>query len=228
MAVYHTAYLFRRSVFVEQFTPYLNASQNAESYQRLRSRVIYLLETNPVVVQLAGEYGGWDAKGFSEVTNNPIYTNADIGFCFVFLLYSSLWGTNSVELGLGEYNNIVLLRNLLLAHKWSKNDVNLLIDADRFQHFPTEFESTHGSSLYFGQTYGQYIRTGSTSAQLGWLDVLRARPLLEKLKQSRPRTLFERSLDRDFEDIQTVIHRAQEMLNYAVQHDTDLCIVISG
>ena len=228
MAITHEAYLFQESTFVSRVSPFLDACENEETYQRLRHEVIHILETNIHVQELANIYGAWDVKGIIDLDpGGPPYTEVDVGFYFTFMLYSSLDDLGSTRIGLGKHENVRLVEQTLASLGWEEADIDLIRKGKSFQHFPRKWLADTVEAKGHGK-YWEHINPQSTSGSIGWLGLSDLTTLLVKLRRDETRLAEKELSARELRPVEAVYKLAKTMVEHAVEQDKALCIILSG
>jgi hypothetical protein len=239
MTIIHEAYLFRPDDFAREILPYAKAlATSPDGKKLLLDAVIDRFENSSSISWLAMEYGGWDVSCVYDARysyENPAEAQPggqlNVGRLLVFMMYGYLHPVPS-QLGLGGLWGL-MEKVLRYPLDWHSSDTSSLIHGHSFGYFAQlwirdELDTTDTQGNYAsGLGYWESITTGSTAAQVGWLDYPDVRRFLAKLTKEEP-TLPNVKTSHDVGSVRQVYHDTLRMLRSASEAESGLCIITSG
>ncbi|MEO8289229.1 MAG: hypothetical protein ABI670_22710 [Chloroflexota bacterium] len=239
MTIIHEAYLFRPDNFAREILPYAKALANSSDGEKLLlDHVIERFDNIPTISELAMEYGSWNVSDLYDAKylyESPPEAHgggrANVGRLLVFMIYGYLHPVPS-QFGLGgRWGLMEEVLNYPLG--WHSSDTASVIHGHSFGFFAqswianeldtTDIQVTIPPSL----GYWEKVTTGSTAAQIGWLDYPDVKRFFDKLAREESK-LPGIKTPHDPSRIEQVYHDTLQMLRSASEEECGLCIITSG
>lgn len=235
MSLVHGAYLFESEVFLRKANSIFETLDSKEQgYAKLRQEALEIFAQNHQVRALLEEYGGWSKSAIE--TQFPIdkpHCSDDITFWLMINLFQHLEfnkGESTHQMGLGP--TFLSLNRALEILGWQRDQRELLIWGHEFKHLPTlgpqQSQQRPENNERSAQIW-QHLRPFSTGGRVGWLsanDVVRLFGDLQATEVTPAVTLGMGS--NEVEGVSKVFELAAQMLLWAQDKKTGLCLIVSG
>jgi hypothetical protein len=239
MSIIHEAYLFRPGDFAREVLPYAKALANSpDGIKLLLDHTIERFEESTSIRALVTEYPGWDIHQLYNdkyAYENPAEAQQGGRLNVVYLLVSMIYGhlhPVPSQLGLGGLWGLMeeVLKGPL---RWHSTDAASVIHGHSFGYFAqlwiaNELGATDNqAAIPPSLDYWEHVTTGTTFAQIGWLDYPDVRRLLDKLAREESKLpIIETPHDPGY--IRQAYDDTLKMLRAAKEAGCGLCIITSG
>jgi len=232
MAIIHEAYLFKPSDFARDILPYAKAlatGSDGEGEKVLLNTLIERFENSSRTSWLAIEYGGWDVRTlYEELAEAERGGRLNVGWLLVFMIYGYMHPVPS-QLGLGGHWSLM---EKVLRHPlgWHASDTSSLIHGHSFAYFAQLWIAGELSTIDNHPPKldcWEHVTTGTTAAQIGWLDYPDVRRFFDRLTKEGSK-LPNVKTSQDASSIKQVYDDTLQMLRSANEAKCGLCIITSG